>query len=335
MRILSVVRHSYYGNTQAIEPMAVYFTVPLRKMGHEVATFDHYEACSRLGREHATAELVAAIQRREFDAIFYQTSGSEPIDTSALAGLSRQFCIAAWNSDDDWQWPVTSRIAAHFTFMITTYPHILDENRAAYPNLLLSQWGCPGQLGNTRHAKDIPFSFVGSIYGPRYHACRYLRRRANLACYGRGSKLVKLGIPYFRGALCVPWLAAKPLQLDEVHEIWNRTLLSYTPLESSSGGNLLQIKGRLFEMGLSGAVPLCQRCSQLDPYYRAGHEILTFESLEDCAEKAAWYLAHQSELARIASRYRERTLREHMWEHRFDALFAQMGLRASSQLCSA
>ncbi len=42
MRILSVVRKNYYGVPTAIEPMHVYFTMPLKEMGHEVDTFDHY-----------------------------------------------------------------------------------------------------------------------------------------------------------------------------------------------------------------------------------------------------------------------------------------------------
>lgn len=310
----------------AIEPMHLYFTVPIRGMGHDVETFDHNEASRALGRERATAALVERIEEGKFDVVFYQTSGREPVETAALADLSREFCIAAWNSDDDWQWETTRQIAGHFTFMITTYPHIHEQNHVLYPNLLLSQWGCPGLFSGGR-MKDINFSFAGSIYGERNKACQYLRRKAGLVCFGRGSRMVRLGIPYFRGSLKFPWLSGEALEIQAVYEVWNRSRISYTPLEASSGQKVMQIKGRIFEMGLSGTMVLCGRNPLLDRYYESGEEIITFESLEDCADKAIWYLAHESERTRVVRNYRERTLREHMWTGRFTELFQRMGLK--------
>jgi hypothetical protein len=338
MRVLSVVRKNYYGVATAIEPMHKYFTMPLREMGHDVETFDHYEISRTLGRERATLALADKIRKEEFDVVFYQTSGQEPVETAALAELSRKFCIAAWNSDDDWQWETTRQIAADFTFMITTYPHIHEQNRFQYGNLLLSQWACPGLLSGDGGVKDIEFSFAGSIYGERNKACRYLRRKTGLACYGRGSRLVRLGIPYFRGALKFPWLSGAALEIEGVYDVWNRSRISYTPLGGSSGQKELQIKGRIFEMGLTGTIVLCEEHPVIDRYFKPGAEIITFKGLEDCAEKALWYLAHEEERARIANNYRARTLREHMWRHRFENLFEQMGvkrgLESSAQLSS-
>lgn len=324
MRILSVMRKNYYGAPGALEPMYLWFTLPLREMGHSVDTFDHFGMSRTLGREPATERLVARIKKGEFDLVFYQTSGREPVETGALADLSHKVCIAAWNSDDDWQWNTTQAIAGHFTFMITTYPHIYEQNRSQYPHLRLSQWGCLRESGDPRD-KDLAFSFAGSIYGKRNQACRYLRRQAGLACYGRGSRLVRLGLPYYPGCFRFPWLAGGSLEHASVHDIWNRSRISYTPLQSSNR-EVLQVKGRLFEMGLSGTMVLCEYTPDLCRYYDPGEEIVTFENLEDCASKARWYLAHESERLRVASRYRDRTLREHMWEHRFTDLFMQMGV---------
>ena len=328
MRILSVIRQHYYGAPTALEPMYLSFTVPLREMGHDVDTFDHFETSRTLGKERSTEALVDKVQNGGFDLVFYQTSGREPVETAALADLSRSVCIAAWNSDDDWQWDTTRRIAGHFTFMITTYPHIYEPNHSRYPNLLLSQWGCLRERNDDQRKKDIAFSFAGSMYAERNKACRYLRRKGGLACFGRGSRLVRLGLPYYRGVFRFPWLAGRSLEFSAVRNIWNRSRISYTPLQGSTR-QMLQIKGRLFEMGLSGTLVLCEYTPLLAPYYQSGHEVVTFESLEDCVDKARWYLSHESERARVACRYRDRTLREHMWEQRFTALFTQMGIRDS------
>jgi hypothetical protein len=217
-------------------------------------------------------------------------------------------------------------LASHFTYMITTYPHVHEQHRATCPNLLLSQWGCLGLFSDFERKKDIDFSFAGAVYAARSPACRYLLRRARLECFGRGAKLLRFGIPYFRGAFRLRWIAGKPLRYDEVNDVWNRTRVSYTPMTGGPRGEVLSIKARAFEMGLSGTLMLCEHSPNLERYYEPGRECVTFETLEDCAEKALWYLSHESERMRIASRYYKRTLREHMWEHRFADLFKQMGI---------
>jgi hypothetical protein len=324
MRILSVVRQYYYGNSNAREPLSFYFTAPLRRMGYDVETFDHFKASRSSGKDRATEQLIKMIRGGEFDLVLYQTSGEEPVDTAALAELARNTCIAAWNSDDDWQWESTRELASHFTYMITTYPHIHEQQRTAYPNLLLSQWACLGLFSDSEQKKDIDFSFAGAVYAARSSSCRYLRRRAGLECFGCGARLLRLGMPYFRGAFRLHWIAGSALPYEDVNKIWNRTRVSYTPMTGGPRGEVLSIKSRTFEMGLSGTLMLCEHSPSLERYYEPGQECITFETLEDCAEKALWYLSHESERTHIATRYYKRTLREHMWEHRFEDLFNQM-----------
>ena len=91
-------------------------------------------------------------------------------------------------------------------------------------------------------------------------------------------------------------------------------------------GEVLSVKSRTFEMGLSGTLMLCEHSPNLERYYEPGRECITFQTLEDCAEKALWYLSHESERMRIVRRYCDRTLREHMWKHRFEDLFKQLGI---------
>jgi hypothetical protein len=230
MRILSVVRKYYYGDKTALEPMYLYFTVPLREMGHEVETFDHYEIMDGIGILPCTERLIERMQTGSFDLVLYQTSGKEPVETAELAHISKKLCIAAWNSDDDWQWNITRRITSHFTFMITTYPHIYEQNRNQYPNLLQSQWGCLELYGDHSKTKEIGFSFAGAVYGTRNSACRFLKRKVGLLCFGRGSRLVNLGLPYFRGAFRISWLSGGSIDFKEINDIWNRSRISYTPM---------------------------------------------------------------------------------------------------------
>src|SRR6266542_4168319 len=167
MRVLSVMRKGYYGSSRAVEPMYLYFTLPLRAMGHEVDTFDHYDLERCQGKAACTDHLVRQIQSGGYDVVFYQTAGSEPVETAGLAHLATTYCLVAWNSDDDWQWETTRRLYPHFSYMVTTYPHVHEQNRETYPNLLLSQWACLELPGDFARSKDIPFSFAGAVYGVR------------------------------------------------------------------------------------------------------------------------------------------------------------------------
>src|SRR6266545_2907316 len=93
----------------------------------------------------------------------------------------------------------------------------------------------------------------------------------------------------------------------QVHEIWNRSRISYSPMEAAGNPAILQIKGRMFEHGLSGTMPICRRSPNLEMYYEPGKELVAFEDLDDCVDKVKFYLAHESERARIARAYHDRT----------------------------
>ena len=79
---------------------------------------------------------------------------------------------------------------------------------------------------------------------------------------------------------------------------------------------------------------LCNRSPNLELYYDEGTEYVGFDSLEECAAKARYYLAHEAERARIADAYRRRTFSEHLWRHRFAALFADIGVGRTARVVS-
>ncbi len=327
MRILSVMCKHYANHPSAIEPMFLEFSSPLQDLGHEVDHFDHSACGRKVGQERCGDMFVDCVRNGNYEVVFYQTSGHDHMPKDAIREAGRFAAIVAWNSDDDWQWESYTRgLAPYFTFMVTTYRHIYEANREAFPNLRLSQWGCYDRLANFAHPKDIAFSMVGRVYGQRYHDCRRLHRSARLRVFGSGSRLVTLGIPPFRGCSRIPGLMGPPVSdYADVNDIWNRTRVSYTPLGASVNPRLLQVKGRVFQMGMSGTMMMCEDHPEIRRYYDHGKEYVTFSDLDDCAEKASYYLSHESERARIAQAYYNRTRAEHTWQHRFRRLLTDMG----------
>ena len=340
MRILSTVIKSYYRGEDnppdAVEPMFLAFTQPLKSLGHEVEHFDQVRTRAEHGRDACGERFVERVKGGGYDVVLFQNQmGSDDwMPMEAVAEAAREAPVVAWNTDDDWQWDdYTRHHARYFTFMATTYPHIYETNKAKYPNLLLSQWGCLETYADFDRRKDLNFTFAGQIYGSRGEECRYLRRRAGLKTFGVGS--LEVNRPFLfrprvrRYASKIFSLRDRALPFRQVNEVWNRSKVSYTPMGASIDPKILQIKSRTFEMGLSGTLMLCQLSPNLERYYEPGKEFVAFEDLDDCAEKAKYYLRRERERAEIAAAYHRRTRGEHLWQHRFEKLFGQIGLRAA------
>jgi spore maturation protein CgeB len=79
-------------------------------------------------------------------------------------------------------------------------------------------------------------------------------------------------------------------------------------------------------MGLSGTLMLAAAAPGLENYYEPGKEYISFQSLEDCVDKARYYLAHEVERAQIAEAYAKRTLADHLWKHRIESVLRAAGL---------
>jgi len=336
MRILSCVSRGYYGQRNAVEPMYIAFTEPLRALGHEVDHFDHFLIKKRSGAAAMAEQLLEAVRGGgPYDAILVQTSCQTADEIGEpVREAGRHAPTIAWNSDDDFAWETqTSLLAPSFTFMFTTYRHIYEQNRERHPNLRLSQWGCFDGFGDFDRPKDLDFTFAGQIYGDRVRSSRYLAKHAGLRVYGMMSGRVHTpDFLYWPGIRKLtyrfPSIYGGPIGYDEINEIWNRSKISYTPMEASVSADILQIKSRTFEQGLSGTLMVCRQSPGLDEYYEAGKEFVPFDDLDDCAEKVRYYHEHESERARIAAAYRDRTRAEHMWTHRFQRMFDDIGLRS-------
>lgn len=327
MKVLSVVGRGYYGDRSVPEPMYLYFTEAPASLGHEVVHYDHVLAAHNRGQAAATDQLLATIERERPAVVLYQHAPTrqEPVDTGALASIRDRVCVVAWNSDDDWQSGRTLPHASHFTWMATTYPSVYERHRGEVPNLLLSQWACLGTYAEARAVRDIPFSFAGMVYPTRVSRLRELRRRAGLRVYGKGARLVRLPLPPMRGLHRLRILAGAPIDFAAINDVWNRTMVSFTPLQGGPDGAVLSLKSRIFDMGLSGTVMLCEHAPDLERYYEPGTECVTFESLDECADQARRLLADRALRERIADAYRRRTQSEHLWADRLAQLFAEAG----------
>lgn len=341
MRLLVCCSYYYYGHVRAVEPQFYYLYKVPEALGHTVDFFDVMTA-ARIGIEQMRRLFLATLAGGGYDAVFIATH-KEEFDQETLAEAGRRCPIIAWNSDDEWRWESYSAPrVGWYTFMVTNSPQVYAEQRAHAPNLLHAQWACTGFWDGQATPKDIDFSFVGQVYGTRAEQIAWLGRRAGLRAFGAGTGALVLdaqrrtglrarlkdGLQRAALRYILPGLARtmSTIDFEQVNLLWNRSKISFTPLDSSKGG-VRQIKSRVFDMGLSGTLMLAQRAPFLDSYYEPEREYVPFETLEECAEKASFYLRNEAARLKIAQAYARRTSAEHMWSHRIQAVLRAAGLQ--------
>jgi hypothetical protein len=81
------------------------------------------------------------------------------------------------------------------------------------------------------------------------------------------------------------------------------------------------LKGRDFEVPMSGKAYLTTYNPELSKCFAIGEEILCYDSFAECAELAQHFLRTNADV--IGERARDRSVRSHTWDARVRALFAQ------------
>ncbi len=159
---------------------------------------------------------------------------------------------------------------------------------------------------------DLPFeydvSFVGGKYGWRPKFIAKLRKMViNVTCFGNG------------------W-GNGPLSDEEMIKLYSRSRINLGFAGVGHSKKLMCLKGRDFEVPMSGGLYLTQDNPELSLVYEVGKEIATYKDEKDCAEKIRWLLTNRDEAAKIREAGRKRALNDHTWGKRFEDIFKLAGV---------
>jgi hypothetical protein len=158
--------------------------------------------------------------------------------------------------------------------------------------------------------KIYDVSFAGQCYGNRPETIDRLR--------AAGVRVEAFG----------PGWPGGPLTMEEMVRTWSRSKINL-----GFGGVLGHketycLKGRDFEVPMSGGLYLTEHHEELAPFYKIGGEIVTYTGLDDLVAKISWLLSNPDKAEEIRQAGRARALREHTWEMRFDRVFRALGVLA-------
>jgi spore maturation protein CgeB len=363
VKILYVaMRYDYGRPEQGLSFEHTNFYDSLAAEGHELVYFDFMELLGKLGRQEMNRRLLETARTEQADLMFTVLFTDE-LDPAVVRLISQETSTVTlnWFCDDHWRFEsFSSGWAPCFDWVVTTAASAVPKyERLGYRNAIKSQWGCNVNL---YRRLDEPLlydvSFVGQPHGNRREIIEALRAEGiSVHTWGRGwdegrvsqddlirifnQSKINLNLANASSGDPVPGLNRR------LRSVAGRTIraLPYgsqaieharargrSPLDWSSGWYADQIKGRNFEVPGCGGFLLTGRAEELERYYDPGREIAVFDGFADLLAQVRHFLGHEHERLAIAEAGYRRTLAEHTYRHRFESIFAPMGLptRAAS-----
>ncbi len=157
-------------------------------------------------------------------------------------------------------------------------------------------------------AKTIDVSFVGQCYGERPRIIAGLREK--------GIKVEAFGYGWPNG----------PLSVDEMVRLYSRSRINLGFGGVADLKDTYCLKGRDFEVPMSGGLYLTEYHAELERFFELGKEIAVYSNFDDLAEKIRYYLSHTEEADAIRKRGLARARDEHTWERRFERIFRLLNL---------
>lgn len=202
-----------------------------------------------------------------------------------------------------------AEIAPAFDLCITTQSAVdTAKYHAVGANpLFLPPAGNQQLFQRTRDASEREVSFVGQCYGLRPRVIAQLQQRGiEVATYGKG------------------WGDASEISFASMLDVYSRSLINigfgYIADTEDVG-----LKGRDFEVPFMGNLYLTSYCDELAQCYVIGQEIDCYATIDELAQKIHYYRAHPEQARAIGEAGRQRCLREHTWEQRFQTVLALLG----------
>jgi hypothetical protein len=156
--------------------------------------------------------------------------------------------------------------------------------------------------------KSIDVSFVGQCYGNRLTIIQALK--------DHGIHVEAFGEDWPNG----------PLSTKNMIRMYSKSKINLGFGGVAGHQDTYCLKGRDFEITMSGGLYLTEYNPELEKVYDIGNEIITYTNFDDLVAKISYLLSNPEEAERVRKRGFQRAHTEHTWEMRFEKIFMLMGL---------
>ena len=254
-------------------------------------------------------ELIKILRTDKYDCVFLGGIRGQ-INSVALEAMENRFQLPVFNFQlDDKQ--VFSRIHQNVevgvkasllgsTVTMTNSKYALPWYDAVKSYALyLPEGSSPDLYKPLCVDKKYDVAFFGSLYGFREELYLKLKSRGiNVNGFGPGWDSGFLSFEEQNRKMNESWIILSHEGIG--YDVWPA-----------------HIKGKTFDIAMSGGVLLTSFSSELADWFQIGKEVLCYSNPDDAYDIIEYYLQHKEELLKIGRYARDKVHFEHTWENRF------------------
>ncbi len=160
--------------------------------------------------------------------------------------------------------------------------------------------------------KSIDVSFVGQCYGNRPAIIQALK--------DHGIHVEAFGYGWPNGSLST----------EDMVRMYSKSKINLGFGGVAGHQDTFCLKGRDFEIPMSGGLYLTEYNPELERFFDVGKEIAVYKDFDDLVEKISFLLSNPEKAETIRTNGFQRARREHTWEMRFEKIFTLLGLIRTS-----
>ncbi|MCZ7611899.1 MAG: glycosyltransferase [Ignavibacterium sp.] len=209
----------------------------------------------------------------------------------------------------DGKWMGTSGLIGAVDLVCTTAKECcLWYQTEGCPAIYLPEASDPELYKPGTVTKEYDVCFVGANYG--------IRRKIVKAIEKKGIRVTSYGNGWPNGRIDVKILP----------EIFSKSRVVLGVGTIGHCTDFYSLKMRDFDGPMSGSFYLTHDNPDLYELYDIGKEIVTYRNPEECVNKVEYYLTHPDERETIAKAGKEKAIKNHTWEKRFDKVLRVVGI---------
>ncbi len=203
----------------------------------------------------------------------------------------------------------TKDICKYFDISLTTSKSAIVKYLVEGGHPIYKQYGGNEKIyKNLNLNKEYDVGFVGAKYGIREEYIKYLQ--------ANGINVYAKGAGWQNGF-------ANP---SEMVEIFNKSKIVLGFATVGKNDNIFILKGRDFEVPLTGSFYITGYHDELQEYFEIGKDIETYTSKEDLLEKVKYYLKNDKQREDIANSGYKKCLENYTAKKSYEKVFGYLGL---------
>lgn len=149
--------------------------------------------------------------------------------------------------------------------------------------------------------RDIKISFIGQKYGKRQEIIEYL--------YKKGISVYVRGLGWNEGSV----------SQEEMVNIFSNSLL-VLGIGYIGDTKKTALKGRDFEVPMTGAAYITTYNDELSNYFNENREIIFYENKDELVNKIKYYLNNSTEAIQIGYYGRRKALNDYKWQNKWEKI---------------